>query len=325
MELVRLERWERAQAVQYFSEFVSEAGQKIGDPESVYDELCDRLGPDHPVLHRPFLVYRLASLLADSKVGAGQLAQELGSSPVQVVPNVIQAMLKREVEEKWRDPSGQPYLTLDQHVLLLSAIAEEMWNQGKNSLSTDVVQLICETVIEMLNIAPSRRVQIIQRVKAHALLPPSATSSSELSFDHEEFLNYFLAARLVHLLQTRDQFALHRFCELHSLPSIVGVWTANIAPWNAQQVKEIIDRFNHMTRTEVRSSYLKQNAGLLSSQMADLHGHEEKVAFGFNSMYFEGDDFRNAHIDGSSFAKCTFMNVDISGSQITRANSRAVE
>jgi len=320
MELVRLERWERSLAIEYFGSYKSDSGRSIPNPESVFDELSEKLGVDHPVLHRPFLVHRLAALLADTQMGPGQLAQELGSSPVQVVPNVIQAMLRREVEEKWRDPNGQPYLSLDQHIILLSAVAEEMWNQGKNSLPAELVQLITETVVEMLNIPPTRRVPIVQRVKAHALLPPSGTASSELTFDHEEFLNFFLASRLVYLLRSKDRFGLQRFCELHALPQIVGVWTANIEPWSADQVLSILDSFNQMTRSEIRSSYLKQNCGLLASQLAELHGARPETKYSFESMYFEADVLRGAHIDGATFNRCTFMNVDVGGSKLTRCS-----
>ena len=255
----------------------------------------------------------MAALLADSPRGAGELAQELGSSPVQVVPNVIHALLKREVEEKWRDPNGQPYLTLEQHVSLLAAVAEEMWNQGKNSLSAEVVELVCETVTESMGIAPLRRIQVVQRVKAHALLPPSSTTPGELTFDHEEFLNYFLAARLIHNLKTQNRFGLQRFCELHSFPFNVGLWTANIESWSPKQCKTIVELFNQMTRTEVRSSYLKQNAGLITSQLLSRQNSQTGEVVAVDSMYFEGDHWKESQIARINFSRCTFMNVDFSG------------
>jgi NACHT domain len=128
---MRLLRWQREQSIAFFRRFIDDSGNTISDPEELYDHLESRLGTDHPVLHRPFLVYRMAALLAPNIRLADELAADIGHSGIQVVPKVILAMLRREVEEKWRDPSGQPYLTVDQHVLLLSAIADEMWIQGK--------------------------------------------------------------------------------------------------------------------------------------------------------------------------------------------------
>jgi hypothetical protein len=286
----------------------------MAEPGPVYDELCQRLGTEHPVLHRPFLVFQMASLLTSSRQPAGRIADELGPSALQVVPNVITALLRREVEEKWRHPAGQPYLTLEQHVDLLSAIADEMWTQGKNSLPVDLVQVITEAVIEDLKIAATRRIPIIQRVKAHALFHSSSTSQKDLTFDHDEFLNYFLASRVVRLLKARDTFGLQRLCEMHSFPRIVGVWAANIEPWTEGQAVEIVMRLSSMTRKEVRSTYLKQNAGLLASQLARNVGTRQGAGFVFDSMYFEGDVWTGSSLSSAEFQKCTFINVNLADS-----------
>src|SRR5258706_1642015 len=117
----------------------------MADPAKFYDELARRLGADHPVLQRPFLVQRMAAILTSGANDPNRLSEEVGPSGLKVVPNVIQAFLRREVDEKWRDQNGQPYLSLEQHMHLLSAVADEMWTQGKNALSVDIIQLVCET------------------------------------------------------------------------------------------------------------------------------------------------------------------------------------
>ena len=147
MQLLRLQPWSRTESVQYFCNYKDERGRSVSRTRASYDLLSDRLGAEHPVLHRPFLVHRMAALLAATSGAATELADELGTSSLKVVPNVIHALLKREVEEKWRDPNGHPYLTLDQHIVLLAAIADELWIQGKNSLSVEVVQLSAEPLL----------------------------------------------------------------------------------------------------------------------------------------------------------------------------------
>ena len=158
---MKLEPWSRQQSVELFRLYKDGDGAQIGNPESLYDQLAGSLGAEHPVLHRPFLVYKLASLIAPNAGVVDELTAELGQPAFGVVPRVVHALLKREVEEKWRDITGQPYLTVEQHIELLSAIADEMWTQGKNSLQVEVVQLICEAVLDGLNIQTSRRVQIV--------------------------------------------------------------------------------------------------------------------------------------------------------------------
>ena len=66
-----------------------------------------------------------------------------GSKNVTIFVREGDTMQPSEVEDKWRDPSGQPYLTLDQHIHLLAAIADEMWTQRTKSLPVELVQLAC--------------------------------------------------------------------------------------------------------------------------------------------------------------------------------------
>ena len=116
---MKLEPWLRQESVELFRKYKDETGAQICNPESLYDQLSLSLGEDHPVLHRPFLVYKMASLIAPNAGAADEVTRDLGQSGIEVVPRIVQALLKREVEEKWRDQSGQPYLTVEQHIQLL--------------------------------------------------------------------------------------------------------------------------------------------------------------------------------------------------------------
>jgi hypothetical protein len=316
VQQMKLSRWERTQAVEMFGSYRSPEGKTIKDPGQLYDELSDRVGADHPVLHRPFLVYQMASLLASPSQSLTQIADTLGPR-LQVVPSVINALLRREVEEKWRDRAGQPYLSLDQHTWLLSLIADEMWSQGKNTLPVEVIQLIAEALMDDIKIPPERRMQIAERVKAHALLVPSSSLGAELTFDHDEFLNYFLALRVARLLGTKDEFGLQRFCELHPMPPSVAVWCAHCKDWTEAEAVGFVDRLSSMTRNELRSTYLKQNAGLISSQLAQRFGGSDGGKFVFDSMYFETDAWQDSQLRTATFLKCNFVNVDMSRAKWT--------
>jgi len=313
---MKLEPWGRQESVELFRLYRGENDAQIASPESLYDQLSSSLGENHPVLQRPFLVYKMASLIAPNAGVAAELTADLGQSAIEVVPKVVQALLKREVEEKWRDQSGQPYLTVEQHIQLLSAIADEMWMQGKNSLQVEIVQLICEAVLDNLDIRTSWRVQVVQRIKAHALLPVSG--SGGLSFDHEEFLNYFLAMRLVEILKKRDRFSLQRFCEQYPLPASACLWAANIENWSYDSARELVAWFSETCQKEVRSTYLKQNLGLITARIAGRFiDVVDRVGISMESMYFEGDSWTESILAHALFTKCTFVNVDLSGASWT--------
>jgi hypothetical protein len=310
---MRLERWLKHQTVMYFDLYRDPSGARIPDAEVLYDRLAANLGEDNPVLHRPFLVNRMAALIAPNVGIADELANDIGQSAIEVVPRVVQAMLKREVEVKWRDPAGQPYLTVDQHSDLLSAIADEMWTQGKALLPIETVQLITEAVMDDLKVSLSSRVQIAQRVKAHALLPLG--SGGELSFDHEEFMNYFLAIRLSAAITLNDRHALQRFCEQRPLPDSVILWATSVKKWSGERAIAIVQWLSSICRDEVRSTYLKQNLGAISAQILRRFSGGEIFEFQMDSMYFEGPVWCGSKLTNGRFSGCTFLNVDLSGAE----------
>ena len=204
VEQMKLLRWRREEAVQLFENFsVIPSGERIKNPVQAYDNLVEVLGPDHVVLRSPFLVYRMAVMLAFEPTSPAEIKERIGPSGFSVLPKIISWFLEREVGEKWRDLYGNPYLTIDQHIKLLSMIADEMWYQSRNSLLVDVVQVVVETLLEEWRLTQRARVQVIERVKAHALLPVS-TIPGECSFEHEEFLNYFFIATAAYTLRGTD-------------------------------------------------------------------------------------------------------------------------
>jgi NACHT domain len=313
IQRLQLRKWEREQTVKFFRDYRNGSGRSIEDPGNLYDELAKVLGKNHVALQRPFLVQTMAAMLASDSGVTKELVSEVSFPNLEVVPKVIEAFLKREVEEKWRDPNGTPYLTLEQHIHLLAAVADEMWTLGVNRLSTSLLQIVAETIVEELGIPPNRRVQIVERVKAHVLLPINDSApGKEHSFDHEEFLNYFLAARLIELGKSKQYGGLQRFCERHSLPTIVGRWMTFMAAWDPNQAADIINNLSTLTASELKSTYLKQNAGLIASQMARSCDQPIR-SLKFDSMYFEGDAWACATLEEAGFRKCTFNGIDLSG------------
>jgi hypothetical protein len=311
VEQMRLEKWGRPQTVRFFSEYRNEDGIQIADPGALYDELASLVGDDHVILQRPFLVYTMARMLASMPGSAQEIVRDIGDSGLHVVPSVIKSFLKREVEEKWRDPSGKPYLTLDEHVHLLAAIADEMWTQRGKNLPVELVQLVTETVTEELNIPIPRRVQIVERIKAHVMLPVEAAARPDhRAFDHDEFFDYFLAIRLCELLTSPSSNNLRRFLEQNSLPVLTARWTAVIEPLSPSVIAKMVASLASISKAEVRSTYLKQNAGLIAARLASIAPDIQTLEF--DAMYFEGDSWTGSRLSNAQFARCVFNGVDLS-------------
>ena len=308
VEQMKLHRWGREETVQLFENYRRPSGERIQEPNQVYEQLAEVLGADHLVLHSPFLVCQTAGMLAAS-VTPAEIKDEIGPSGFSVVPKVIKSFLQREVDEKWRDQNGAPYLTIEQHIELLSMIADEMWYQSSNSLPVEVIQLVVEILMEEWRLTQRVRVQVVERVKAHALLPRASTRSNR-AFDHEEFLNYFLAERLNALLKDfTHEDPLRFFLEKHSLPKIVGRWISVIRPRSPKQVGDLFAYLSSLAGSEVRSTYLKQNLGLLASSVASTVTSIAEVKL--KSMYFEGAEWKGSKLAKVTFNRCTFLDVVI--------------
>ena len=308
VEQMKLQRWSRRETMQLFENYSRPSGERIQEPQQVYDQLAEVLGADHLVLHSPFLVFRMAGMLA-AKVTPAEIKNEIGPSGLSVIPKVIKSFLQREVDEKWRDQNGDPYLTIEQHIALLSMIADEMWYQSTNSLPVEVVQLVAETLMEEWHLPQRVRVQVTERIKAHALLPIASTPG-ERGFDHEEFLNYFLAERLDALLEDfTHEDPLRAFLEKHALPKIVGRWISVIRHRSPEQAGKFFDYLSVLAYTEVRSTYLKQNLGLIAASVASINTSVAGVKL--ESMYFEGAELKGSKLTEATFIRCTFIDVVI--------------
>jgi hypothetical protein len=159
----------------------------------------------------------------------------------------------------------------------------------------------------------SSKVQVVQRVRAHALLPVGLRG--ELSFDHEEFLHYFLAARLAIALRTRDSFGFQRFAEVHPFPEAVSLWAANIEGLDASSSRDVVGWLSMMSRAETRSSYLRQNIGSIAAHVAQRGGLVGGESYSFDNMYFEGPCWRESVVRKGIFTSCSFLNLDLTNTR----------
>src|SRR5262249_43168020 len=143
----------------------------------------------HPLLTRPFLVANIAkAILAYDLTPADVIAGQ--QDPLQSVRTIVEAFVKREVEQKWKTRDGRPYLSIEQHMQLLGMLAEEMWKLQRDRLRLDVVEEIASLLLDQWGIVDKR--QVIDMVKMHALLTcPSDGNMAYRTFDHPEFQNYF--------------------------------------------------------------------------------------------------------------------------------------
>jgi hypothetical protein len=315
VDQLRLTSWTKAETVQLFKRFRCRDGRYITDPDGTYDRLSRVLGEPHPALQRPFLVSQMAGVLCSTAGETDRLLSEIKDQPnqVAVVPFVIRAFLRREVEEKWRDQNGRPYLTLEQHEQLLGNIAEEMWYQNKNSLREEDLRTIAELFAEALHLPPNSRVEVCRRVCSHALLPAEPGRPYCRVFDHEEFFNYFLACQVAAYLTSASEKRYVGLLERGLLPDHAALWAAHSRKWSADEVAQIVVAFSSSSSTGLWATYLKPNLGLIAAKIITaLQGAD---GFLMENLVFQGDAWCGSRLRNCVFRKCAFLKLILRDTQ----------
>jgi hypothetical protein len=82
-----------------------------------------------------------------------------------------------------------------------------------------------------------------------------------------------------------------------------------VGAWSLEDAKQLISRLSQLASAEMRTGYLKQNAGLLAGTLTEINTSGNL----FDSMYFESDIFEGRHLLSCEFRRCVFNDVVLVG------------
>lgn len=308
---LKLQNWTKNEVITYFTNlaFVS--------PEQIYDAILSEVHEiNHPVLTRPFLLAKLASAIE----GDVKQVPEFFSckcSENESVSYIVEAFTKREVD-KWKGvdiKTGEPYLTFEQHIQLLSTIAKEMWDAKKDTITIEEIEIFTVLLFDEWNIEEELRKIIIRIVGSHAFLPPvNDTRMDARKFEHEEFKHYFLARALADLLnytiKTDNYFELKRFLYIEQLPDSVAMYCFKYVNNLNSNIQKILAYFKSMLDAEWKPTYLQLNIGTLLPFLIDKIDFTTPVCFdskvNYSSLIFENKKLKNI-----TFKNGTFINISL--------------
>lgn len=321
---LKLNRWDRERFVQY--------GQKRGVPNcaSLYDAVSKQLGVDHPLLTRAVLVRRLFDV-ASKEDSRESFLEKLTKENKDFFGEFINAILLREVEDKWIDKSSdpaRPLTTLAEHHQLLAAVAHEMWLNATETLSGEMLDFVAELFCESRGFDVQRTRQIVERLKTHALIPSNAGAKNLFCFDHEEFLQYFLGEAVGQLVLTQRVPDIRNSLRRAVLPAFT-VERAGIRIRGAgQSTGSLISLFNEVCVAEGITSFARENSGALLVEL--LSGEEcqdvviERASFprdglaacnlrslGFRDCYFSSTSLADSSFEKCAFTDCKFEQIEV--------------
>ena len=323
---LKINRWKKPQFIEY-AEL-----RGFSDAEYLYETFATRLGSEHPMLSRAFLVKRLVDL-AQSVETVEQLANELGTAPQDYFFRFVETLVDREARLKWLDKTGdaaQPLLTVAEHHQLLAAIAREMWQSSANALRLDVIDVIVEMFTEPMRRGPAFVRQIRERIRNHSLLSTNPARGGLLEFDHDEFRRFYLGESLGSALADRNQADLLSIVSADRLPSDTCDQALSHLLRVGKQQSDSIAVVVDVARSSSPLSFARENCGALLVRLlsgeSDSRGHVEvnSVVFPLNALLgrrlsdvtfsqcrFEPTEIAGAHFNNISFHACDFERLDV--------------
>ena len=314
---IKLHNWKKEQCVQYLTYFYD---KDVANNE--FDKMASMLRDteSHPVIERPFLFTKLVNYAAKSEpITTPSEFLISGGSQFDSINRIIEAFIRREVQ-KWTyfdKHTGKPYLTFEQHVELLTEIAQEMWHSQKDYISVDTIQYIVTILMETWNVETELRPQIIRIVESHAFLVISENGDNFRRFDHEEFKDYFIACYLSHIL--KESCITQKFDRLKSF-LYLSQMQESVARYLTKMVDDV-DKSNmvssllQMKSTEWRPSYLQSNLGILLPYLLDNCTNKGNVIL-VDNITFSSIIFENRILSCIVFRDCNFINISFSNTKL---------
>lgn len=316
---ISLQPWRRQEVLDFLSAYHLN-GKRIRQPQKMYDSLRVELGGNehHPMLTRPFLVSQVARALTLYNTTPSQFIRGM-DDPLKGVASLVEAFVQREVAEKWRHrETGQPYLTIEQHMELLAAVADEMYQAQQDRIGLDIIETLATLLFDKWNIDAEKRLNVMQMVRMHVLLTVPPDGSANLrAFDHTEFRDYFVAYSLRSQLDQGAQgvipAGLSRFLSVAQLTDSTARYVCSMLDLSSDRSAALVEVLAELGREEWLPTFLHTNIGTLLPFILDDRDFTSTIVFDgkamFSSLVFEGKKMRNVCIRASMFLNASFVGV----------------
>jgi hypothetical protein len=312
---LKLSNWSKKENIEYLGYFFDNPGDVLRD---LVIELHDE---NHPLLVRPYLFTKIITISNETSRTPKEIIQGI-SNKKEGINIVVEAFVEREVD-KWKDrdkTTGKPYLNFNQHIELLSAIANELWENQSDSISFENIQLILSSFLDDWKIEERLRPLISRMLESHALLVNDRIKDNYRKFEHVEFKYFFLAKELKKRISTAiaNENAIpsvRKFLYLAQLQDSVALYLAN--ELNGIDVLEIISVFRKVLAEQWKPTYLQINIGTLIPYVLDKKDIKvqmqlpEKITY--SSLILEGKHLKNLCFANSNFVNISLKNTILDG------------
>lgn len=304
---IRLKNWGEKECVNYLDIYYQDPRDKYLKLKSLF-----KTSISHPLLERPFLFTKIVKMANEAGITPYDFASHGGDTDLDSTNNIIKSFVEREVD-KWsltEKDSGKPYLTFDQHIRLLSDIANEMWLGQKDYISIDTISYILAILFDEWGTEADLKPKIARMAESHALLPIATAGDRFRKFDHEEFKYFFLALSLERMLKqavgTGNYSAVKTFMKIAQFSDSVGHYL--VMQLTEDETRGAISGLISMVANDWRSTYVQPNLGTILPFFFDRINNNEVIEVS-NKIAFSSVVMENKHIKNIRFKECSFINI----------------
>lgn len=306
--VVTLLPWDQEQGVEVFRSLRSPS------PGAELSALLEAFEGDREIVFHPFFLTRLADLWLK-----GERFADAGGRPDSLARSkyVIETFIQREVTEKWVDREHKPLLSLAGHVVMLGALAEEMWRSGAFRLGKEELELAAQLGLGELDIPVPLQSDILARLPTHAAL---LSRERWIFFSHDMFLHFFLGYRLAVLLKREERHPISEILSARELGPHVIDWLFWHWGQDGGDTARLISFLGGLADKAVE--------GTLGSNLAELcaralKGYEPRENISIHRLTFVGDALSDGTYKRVQFEDCSFWQIDLTGSRLESCSFRS--
>ncbi len=302
---LQINRWSK----EHFLSFLEK--NKITKKEGIYNSLSEKLGADHPMLTRAMLVKQIV-YLAKNNMGNWDsfCAKIIKDETTSWINEFVKIILERETQEKWLERTGQvarPLISIEKHHELLSDIALEMYNNNKNTLTRELLDFTVNLFCERNHLHPNISTQISSRINDHPLLIKVKNSSKGVdqiySFDHEEFLYFFMGEALARLIINEGETEIRLLFRKNSLPKSILSSCLDYLKHNGSNYEKYYEFIEKVSNTETNISFARENSLKLLLNFIQKGKLTDKI---FNNYLPHNEAFSDIQLSHIRFINCFF-------------------
>ena len=309
--ILSLEKWEEKQ----FCDFMKKYKFDEEKSKRSYNTLSNALSVNHPILTRAVLASKLIEEIALSSGNIDKIIEKFrNSEDSDIVTHFIDMLLEREVT-KWvsADQLKTSLLSKEQHVKLLTSIADEMWHLNSELLKKDTLMTITELVCSDEKLKPEHVAQCKERIIHHALISPLGKNNNftNYSFCHEDFYHYFLGKMIsTVIIESKNLNQIRNILDKKTLPEFSIREAARVLVTN-NNIKESIKKLQNLTENVIINSCLSLN---LSSLLIRIFSYMANTKYELYNVYCSSSSLFKIKISNIKFQNCIIEKIEFDSS-----------